>query len=86
MADSQLSSARYGYHYVVSTSQRYFDTKMKKYLSGLSSPLVVVCYRANEKGEAKVIEYEELKKQAGGSDPSLYPTTSNQQQTATSTT
>jgi hypothetical protein len=46
---------------------------MKRYLSGLSSPMVVVCFQADDQGVAQAVDYEQLKKEAGGSDPFSLP-------------
>ncbi|KAI9701712.1 MAG: hypothetical protein M1820_006340 [Bogoriella megaspora] len=73
MADSQLSSARYGYDFVVSTTQQSINATMKRYLNGLSSPLLTVCFVADGNGVAQAIDYEELKKKANGSDPFAIP-------------
>ncbi|KAI9654192.1 MAG: hypothetical protein M1821_006720 [Bathelium mastoideum] len=73
MADSQLSSTRYGYDFVVSTTQQSINATMKRYLDGLSSPLLTVCFVADVNGVAQAIDYEELKKKANGSDPFAIP-------------
>ena len=46
---------------------------MKLFLSGLTEPVVTVCYVANSAGQPVEVDYEQLVKSAQGTDPFSVP-------------
>ncbi|GAA1364348.1 hypothetical protein [Streptomyces beijiangensis] len=70
---SNLSSPKYGYDFVVATTQASINATMKAFLSGLTQPVVTVCYVADFQGNPVLIDYDQLKKNAHGSDPFTIP-------------
>ncbi|MFI8997369.1 hypothetical protein [Streptomyces sp. NPDC053542] len=68
-SSSDLSSVKYGYDFVVATTQASINATMKLFLSGLTEPEVTVCYIADDQGKPVEIDYDQLKKLANGSDP-----------------
>lgn len=70
---SSLSSAHYGYDFVVATTQASINATMKEFLSGLTEPEVAICYVADEQGNPTAIDYDTLVKNANGSDPFSVP-------------
>jgi hypothetical protein len=72
-SQSQLSAARYGFDFVVATTQASINATMKEFLSGLSEPVVTVCYVADDSGNPTAIAYADLVKNANGSDPFTIP-------------
>jgi hypothetical protein len=72
---SALSDPKYGYDFVVATTQKSINATMKTYLKKLNSPVVVVCYVADEKGEGNpvLIDHAELVTRANGTDPFSIP-------------
>jgi hypothetical protein len=72
---SNLSSAKYGYDFVVATTQSSINSTMKEYLSNLPEPEVVICYVADNNGIPTPIDYDTLKQKANGTDPFSVPQT-----------
>lgn len=72
-SQSQLSAARYGYDFVVATTQASINATMKQFLSGLTEPVVTVCYCADKQGNPYAVPYDQLKQNANGTDPFLVP-------------
>lgn len=70
---SFLSSAIYGYDFVVATTQSSINGTLLQYLSSLDQKPTSVCYIADSKGFPAPISYEELKSKANGSDPFTVP-------------
>jgi hypothetical protein len=57
---SDLSSAKYGYDFVVATTQESINATMKEFLDGVSEPEVVMCYVDDGHGNPKSIDYKTL--------------------------
>ncbi|GGM23576.1 hypothetical protein GCM10010129_80010 [Streptomyces fumigatiscleroticus] len=76
-SSSDLSSVKYGYDFVVATTQASINATMKLFLSGLTEPEVTVCYVADDQGNPVEIDYDQLKEQAKGSDPFAVPATAD---------
>lgn len=72
-SQSQLSAARYGYDFVVATTQASINATMKQFLSALTEPVVTLCYCADNAGNPVPLPYDELVKKANGSDPFAVP-------------
>ena len=70
---SYLSSPKYGYDFVVATTQASINATMKEYLSDAGQPQVIMCYVMNAQGVATAIDYATLKANAKGSDPFAVP-------------
>jgi hypothetical protein len=70
---SFLSNSKYGYDFVVATTQGSLNSTMKEYLSTADEPEVVICYIADATGAPTQIDYEQLKRNAQGSDPFAVP-------------
>jgi len=70
---SNLSSLRYGYDFVVATTQSSINAAIKELLSKGGEPEVVVCYVADQNGNSTAIDYATLLKNAKGSDPFKVP-------------
>jgi hypothetical protein len=74
---SNLSDPRFGYDYVIATTQGSINVTLKRFLSGIAEPEVTVCYVADGLGRPTPVDYDELKKRAtvdpfsipDGSDP-----------------
>jgi hypothetical protein len=66
---SNLSSAKYGYDFVVATTQASINATMKEFLAQLTEPVVTVCYVADCDGNPREISYQELRDKANNSDP-----------------
>jgi hypothetical protein len=74
---SNLSDPRFGYDYVIATTQGSINVTLKQFLSGIAEPEVTVCYVADGLGRPTPVDYDELKKRAtvdpfsipDGSDP-----------------
>ena len=65
-SQSNLSASRYGYDFVVATTQASINATVKLSLSGLTEPVVTVCYVANSAGQPVEVDYEQLVKSAQG--------------------
>lgn len=74
---SDLSSPKYGYDFVVATTQASINATLKEFLAGLTEPVVTVCYVADDQGNPVEIPYDQLKKNANGSDPFTIPADTN---------
>ena len=72
-SQSNLSASRYGYDFVVATTQASINATVKLFLSGLTEPVVTVCYVANSAGQPVEVDYEQLVKSAQGTDPFSVP-------------
>lgn len=70
---SNLSSAKYGYDFVVATTQASINATMKEFLAQLTEPVVTVCYVADCNGNPMAISYQELRDKANNSDPFTIP-------------
>jgi hypothetical protein len=70
---SDLSNPRYGYDFVVATTQASINATMLEFLASLQEPVVNVCYVADQNGQPVPMIYEELKERAHGSDPFTIP-------------
>ena len=72
-AQSYLSNSKYGYDFVVATTQASINATMKRFLAQLKEPVVNICFVANEAGNPVLIDYAALKDHAKGSDPFAIP-------------
>jgi hypothetical protein len=72
-SQSDLSAPRYGYDFVVATSQASINATMKEFLAGVTEPVVTRCYIADAAGKPTEIPYAQLVKTARGSDPFMVP-------------
>ncbi len=70
---SDLASTKYGYDFVVATTQAAINATMKEYMSGLTEPEVIVCYTADTNGNPTQIDYNTLVANANGTDPFSIP-------------
>jgi hypothetical protein len=68
-SQSYLSSSRYGYDFVVATTQSSINATMKEFLSKGTEPEILVCYVADSNGNPTPIDHATLVKNARGSDP-----------------
>ncbi|MET0514181.1 MAG: hypothetical protein ABW047_02465 [Nitrospiraceae bacterium] len=67
---SNLSSSKYGYDFVVATTQESINAGLREYLYKVPQEPKVLCFLADETGNpTKLIELEELKKRTDGIDP-----------------
>lgn len=67
---SDLSSPKYGYDFVVATTQASINGAMLSFLASRTEPEVNVCYVAGDDNTTPVrIAYDDLKKRANGADP-----------------
>lgn len=72
-SQSTLTDPRYGYDFVVATTQSSINASMKEFLSGLTEPVVTMCYVADAQGQPQAIAYADLLADAQGSDPFTVP-------------
>ncbi|KAK3379572.1 hypothetical protein B0T24DRAFT_717113 [Lasiosphaeria ovina] len=70
---SNLSGPRYGYDFVIATTQSSINATMKYFLSGLTEPLVRYCFVADDDGNPVPIDFNELLKRTGNLDPFTLP-------------
>ncbi len=70
---SFLSSARYGYDFVVATTQQSINATMKEYLDVVGQPEVIQCWLMDDNGNPQAIDYNDLLKQSGNVDPFSIP-------------
>lgn len=68
-SQSDLSNPRYGYDFVVATTQASINATMKQFLANLSQPVATICYVADNQGTPVPIPYADLVQRAHGSDP-----------------
>lgn len=67
---SYLTSPKYGYDFVVATTQASINSDMKEYLNGVDQPTTTLCFLADTKGNPTTqISLEDLKAKTGGIDP-----------------
>lgn len=67
---SNLSSSKYGYDFVVATTQESINAGLREYLYKVPQEPKVLCFLADDTGNpTKLIELEELKKRTDGIDP-----------------
>lgn len=67
---SNLSSAKYGYDFVVATTQASINAGLKQYLNDVTQPTSYICFLADEKGNPTTeISLDDLKAKTGGIDP-----------------
>jgi hypothetical protein len=71
--ECQLSAAKYGYDFVVATTQASINATMKNFLAKHTQPTVTVCYVAGARGNPVEIPYQVLMKNAQGADPFAVP-------------
>lgn len=71
--NSHLSDSKYGYDFVVATTQASINATMKEYLSSLQDNEVKICYVADQEGAPQAIDYDQLLTNAHGSDPFSIP-------------
>jgi hypothetical protein len=74
---SFLSAPKFGYDIAVGVTQASVNATMKQYLDGLPIQEAVICFVADEDGNPKQIEYDQLKKNANGADPFSIPDKEN---------
>ena len=72
-SQSNLSSTRYNYDFVVATTQASINATMKLFLSGLTEPVVTVCYVADSAGRPVEADFDDLVKSANGANPFNVP-------------
>ncbi len=70
---SDLSNSRYGYDFVVATTQASINATMKQFLANLSQPVTTICYVADNQGNPVPTAYTDLVRRAHGSDPFAVP-------------
>jgi len=70
---SFLSNSKYGYDFVVATTQASINATMKAFLAKLKEPVVNICFVADAAGNPVRIDYAALKDRAKGSDPFRVP-------------
>ncbi|KAI1121516.1 hypothetical protein F5Y10DRAFT_288427 [Nemania abortiva] len=73
--DSYISAPRYGYDFVVATTQQSINATMLTFLASRQEPVAYICYIADSAGKPERIDYNELKKRAHGTDPFGLPGT-----------
>lgn len=74
---SNLAAPRYGYDFVVATTQASINSVMKRFLATLAEPVVTVCYVADGRGNPAPVGYEELLRETKGTDPFQIPAGAN---------
>lgn len=72
-AASNLNNPRYGYDFVVATTQDSINATMKKYLDSLDDSDTYIIFVRNAKKETVQISLDELKKASKGVDPFTLP-------------
>src|SRR5262245_37513696 len=70
---SDLSNSRYGYDFVVATTQKSINLTMKRYLRTLNAQAVAVCFVAGPDGQPIQIDHAELVRKANNTDPFSIP-------------
>ena len=67
---SYLSSPKYGYDFVVATTQASINSGLKEYLHNIDQPETIICYLADSLGNPSVqISLADLLKRTGGINP-----------------
>lgn len=71
---SYLSSSKYGYDFVVATTQASINAGLKEYLNTIDQPSTTLCFLADDKGNPSTpITLDALKAKTGGVDPFTIP-------------
>ncbi|WP_291985249.1 hypothetical protein [Candidatus Accumulibacter sp. ACC007] len=71
---SFLSSQKYGYDFVVATTQASINSGLKEYLDTIDQPTASLCFLADTKGNPTVqISLDDLQTRTGGIDPFEIP-------------
>lgn len=71
---SFLSSSKYGYDFVVATTQASINSGLKEYLNTIDQPVTYLCFLVNDKGNPSTyITLDELKAKTGGVNPFEIP-------------
>ncbi|KAK3380943.1 hypothetical protein B0H63DRAFT_510896 [Podospora didyma] len=70
---SNLTSPRYGYDFVIATTQSSINATIKYFLSALKEPMVRYAFVADARGQPVPIDFNELLKRTGGVDPFTVP-------------
>ena len=70
---SDLSSPRYGYDFVVATTQSSINATLKLFLSNLEEPVVNYCFVTNDNNEQTYIEWDKLMVLTDNLDPFTVP-------------
>lgn len=71
--NSYLSSPRYGYDFVLATTQDSINATMKRYLDGLDQAETHIILKSDDNDKTVLIDFEEFKKGAHGTDPFAVP-------------
>ena len=58
---SDISGTKFGYDFVVATTQASINATMLNFFSTRKEPTVVVCFVADSKGNPVIIDYDLLK-------------------------
>lgn len=73
-SQSNISSEKYGYDFVVATTQASINAGLKEYLHNADQPTTYICFLADKDGNpTKQISLPELKKKTGGINPFEIP-------------
>jgi hypothetical protein len=72
-SSSNLSDPKYGYDFVVATTQESINAALKTFMSKIKSPVVNCCWVADDKGRPTRIDYQKLLAESGGTDPFALP-------------
>lgn len=71
---SFLSSPKYGYDFVVATTQASINSGLKEYLDTIDQPTTYLCFLVDEDGNpSKCVDLDILKTMTGGIDPFTVP-------------
>jgi hypothetical protein len=70
---SDLSNPKYGYDFVIATTQASINATMNQYIYALSAPEVIMCYVMDQQGIPQQIDYQTLVSKANGTDPFQVP-------------
>jgi hypothetical protein len=76
MASNQsfLSSPKYGYDFVVATTQASINAGLKEYLDTIDQPVMYLCFLVDENGNpSKYVDLDTFKTMTGGIDPFTIP-------------
>jgi hypothetical protein len=69
MTIAQTNLSAFGYDLVVAVTQKSINATMKGFLDSLTAPEVIACFIYDNNGNMVPIGYEDLKRNAKGSDP-----------------
>ncbi|KAF7128681.1 hypothetical protein CNMCM5793_003532 [Aspergillus hiratsukae] len=79
-SNSNLSSPRYGYNFVVATTQISINAILLEFLSQITEPTVTACYVYDKKFSSTIpIDYNTFIQEANGTDPFNVPDGSDSQ-------